>query len=327
MNLIKERYVWIDYAKFFSIFLVVLYHTKPSLLLDSFIGNLLTLLRMPAFFLIAGYLFDIKKYNSLLIFLKHRSKQLLIPYFYFFIIFYFLWIIIGRNMVGSDELSINIYLPIKEFILGTPYIICAPYWFITCLFTIQVIYYLLSKLFNNKFIIFFISIILYIISNNIYIIDFWMISKALYFLPFYTFSNVFKVYINNIKYENNIFISLFLSAILVVYLLLNKNLNYIEYLILGFLILPIYIYCCKTIPKFNGTKLIELFSKNGIIILALQSYIIGFIKILSYKILGYNIFSIDIVINIFLSVIVILITYYPIIFINKYIPFIIGRKK
>ena len=59
---LQKRELWIDYAKFISIFLVVLFHTNPHL--DGYIFDFLKLLRMPAFFLIAGLLFNIDKWNS-----------------------------------------------------------------------------------------------------------------------------------------------------------------------------------------------------------------------------------------------------------------------
>lgn len=55
----KIRYAWVDYAKFFSIFLVVSYHIPHRA--DGYVGELLSLLRMPAFFMIAGFLFNMNK--------------------------------------------------------------------------------------------------------------------------------------------------------------------------------------------------------------------------------------------------------------------------
>ncbi|MEG2151037.1 MAG: acyltransferase family protein, partial [Bacteroidaceae bacterium] len=52
----KERYDWIDYAKFISIFLVISFHTPPHV--TGYIGELIRQLRMPAFFLISGFLFN-----------------------------------------------------------------------------------------------------------------------------------------------------------------------------------------------------------------------------------------------------------------------------
>jgi uncharacterized membrane protein YcfT len=44
----ENRKIWIDYAKCFSIFLVVLFHTNPNL--EGFVFDFLKLLRMPAVF-------------------------------------------------------------------------------------------------------------------------------------------------------------------------------------------------------------------------------------------------------------------------------------
>ena len=91
----KIRYAWVDYAKFFSIFLVVSYHIPHRA--DGYVGELLSLLRMPAFFMIAGFLFNTNKFHSLSYFLKHRSIQLLIPYTSFFTFFYISWLLFGRD--------------------------------------------------------------------------------------------------------------------------------------------------------------------------------------------------------------------------------------
>lgn len=320
----KERFVWIDYAKFITIFLVVFFHTNPDLLSNNFLGKFLGLIRMPAFFLIAGYLFRVEKFESFISFVKHRSKQLLVPYVSFFIIFYILWLCIGRNIVGESEIAISILLPIKEFIMGTPSIICAPYWFITCLFSMQIIYYLVNRLCKKRKLIFFFCMVLSLSSYFINI-DFWLISKAFNYLPFYAFSNLFKDYIKNIEFKVHYkYVILFLFLV-ITSLAIFKEIDNIMYVILGLLILPFYICCCKVLSKFGKNNIIEMIAKNGIIILALQNYVIGIIKILSNKILGYNILYVELYYNVVVTIIVLLLLYYPIIFINKYIPFIIGK--
>lgn len=131
----KIRYAWVDYAKFFSIFLVVSYHIPHRA--DGYVGELLSLLRMPAFFMIAGFLFNTNKFHSLSYFLKHRSIQLLIPYISFFTFFYISWLLFGRDWIGGNELDIPLWKPLMEFAYGTPVTIIAPYWFICCLFALQ----------------------------------------------------------------------------------------------------------------------------------------------------------------------------------------------
>ena len=110
----KQYYAWIDYAKCFSIILVIAFYCPGWN--KGYMGDLLQLLRMPAFFLIAGYLFRTEKFNSLWAFIRHRSIQLLVPFTSFFIIFYILWVSFGRRLTGGEELDIPIYMPIIEFI-------------------------------------------------------------------------------------------------------------------------------------------------------------------------------------------------------------------
>ena len=52
----SERQAWLDYVRFFSIFLVIVFHTPPRLELfdDAVILNL----RVPVFFCISGFLYS-----------------------------------------------------------------------------------------------------------------------------------------------------------------------------------------------------------------------------------------------------------------------------
>ena len=191
----KIRYAWVDYAKFFSIFLVVSYHIPHRA--DGYVGELLSLLRMPAFFMIAGFLFNTNKFHSLSYFLKHRSIQLLIPYISFFTFFYISWLLFGRDWIGGNELDIPLWKPLMEFAYGTPVTIIAPYWFICCLFSMQIIYYLLIRQFPKPIVIIIVSIcpLLHCIPWTSYLP--WNLSAALLYIPFYAFSNMNKDFIQS----------------------------------------------------------------------------------------------------------------------------------
>ena len=192
----KIRYAWVDYAKFFSIFLVVSYHIPHRA--DGYVGELLSLLRMPAFFMIAGFLFNTNKFHSLSYFLKHRSIQLLIPYISFFTFFYISWLLFGRDWIGGNELDIPLWKPLMEFAYGTPVTIIAPYWFICCLFSMQIIYYLLIRQFPKPIVIIIVSIcpLLHCIPWTSYLP--WNLSAALLYIPFYAFSNMNKDFIKSL---------------------------------------------------------------------------------------------------------------------------------
>lgn len=120
--------------------------------------------------MIAGFLFNTNKFHSLSYFLKHRSIQLLIPYISFFTFFYISWLLFGRDWIGGNELDIPLWKPLMEFAYGTPVTIIAPYWFICCLFSMQIIYYLLIRQFPKPIVIIIVSICpLYIVFHGLLI--------------------------------------------------------------------------------------------------------------------------------------------------------------
>lgn len=331
---LTSREIWIDYAKFISIFLVVLFHTNPNL--DGYIFDFLRLLRMPAFFLIAGLLFNMKKWNNFIDFIKHRFKRLIIPYIWFSLIFYILWILIGRNMVGETELAINPLTPIKEFIMGRPNIVLAPYWFITCLFMVQILFYFLKTYINSSIVIIIISILCYwgIIYFDITNLP-WCIDKAFLFLPFYAYANILRENTHKFLLRERIYI-IILTTISFVLLILNNKfvispyINHLLYIISGFCIMPVYIVFCKYIAsKFNITPIsngIKYIGDNNIITLAVQNYIIGFIKILGVKLLAINLLTTNYyILNIVIALTTIVISMSIAFFINQYVPFLIGK--
>lgn len=328
---LKERKVWIDYAKFISIFLVVLFHTNPNL--DGYIFDFLKLLRMPAFFLIAGLLFDINKWNDFTNFFKHRFKRLIVPYFWFSLIFYVLWLAIGRDMVGESELMISRITPIKEFLMGTPNVVLAPYWFITCLFCMQILFYLLKKTIHSNIIIICIAISLYFIIIYLGFNDLpWCLDKAIRYLPFYTLANILREKIDS-QFLQNKYI-LFLSTISAICLLtvdykydVSPYTAHLIYITSGFCIMPIYIAFCKFLAlKSKNSQVIKYVGDNNIVTLALQNYIIGFIKILGMAVFSINLLSTDYyAINVLIALLTIAISIVCALCINKYVPFIVGK--
>ena len=328
----KKREVWIDYAKFISIFLVVLFHTNPNL--DGYIFDFLKLLRMPAFFLIAGLLFDINKWNSFIDFFKYRFKRLIVPYFWFSLIFYLFWLIFGRNLVGGDELNINIFVPIKEFLLGTPNVVVAPYWFITSLFCMQILFYLLKRLTISNYTIIILSVFAYLVIIY-YDIDNlpWCIDKTMRFMPFFAFANILKSHDNN-RFIKQMHLIIILTILSITILIINHKyivspyINHLLYIIAGFSILPMYITFCKLLANtFKESNVIKYVGDNNIITLALQNYIIGFSKIVGIMFFSVNILTTDYYsVNVLLSLFTISIAMICAIFINKYTPFIVGKQ-
>ena len=323
----KPRYIWVDCAKCFSILLVISFHVPYHI--DGYAGDILQLLRMPAFFMISGFLFNIDKYPSFRYFIKHRSIQLLVPYTFFFIVFYFFWLIIGRNIAGGEDLQAPMWRPLFEFFYGTPYLVVAPYWFICCLFSIQLIYYALFKYLPRA-----IAIAIVILCPLLHSIEGiqalpWNLPQAFLYIPFYAFSNQCKTYIATMSLSRrNCFLTC-LSLMLALAGTLHihdfgETIEDILTVACGILILPTYILFIKSIAKIfpKMKKAASFIGKNTIIILALQNYIIGVFKIILSHI-GYN--NGNYGMNILLTLLTVVVCIIPIQIINKYIPFSIGR--
>ena len=113
----KKRIVWLDFAKGFTQFLVVLAHVTSNILNHSEINSttVLNLIRgvsyfsyliiMPVFFTISGYLFkgNIKNRNGYVFLLKKKLVQLGIPYVAFsvFLVPFSLMLGVNTSVVKS----------------------------------------------------------------------------------------------------------------------------------------------------------------------------------------------------------------------------------
>lgn len=328
----QKHYVWVDYAKFLSIFLVVYFHSPP--VLSGMFGASLHFLRMPCFFFLAGLLFRFDKYPTFKQYFVHRSKQLLIPYFCFFILFYTYWLIIGRKTGTSGDLNAPLYQPIIEYLCGAPQIVCRPLWFVPCLFAIQCLYYLLFKQMNRLwstlilFLFPFISLFVNL-EGTPFSLD--MVCSG---IPFYGIASLYRAEIFKfIGQKVNLFIvllSLFIH-VFCSYLLINNPSDlpkiFIE-LIGSFSVLLMAFVLMKKMSDLCGSKyFIANMANNAIIILAFHTYSIIFLQRLIMWLFNQPIdfFEGEYVLKLVIAVVAMISMTIPIWFINKYTPFVLGR--
>ncbi|WP_159885045.1 acyltransferase family protein [Paenibacillus puerhi] len=133
----KNRVVEIDILRGISISLVVMAHTEvPDLLNDT-----LRTFRMPLFFLLSGYLFNVAKYHTAFgDWIKSRIIGLLLPYFTACFAFYALWLI--REQMGESSDLSPTYLFAGIFIgNGDRLAFNTPLWFLVCLFCAELIFW------------------------------------------------------------------------------------------------------------------------------------------------------------------------------------------
>ncbi len=215
----KERIIWLDYAKAIGIFCVVLGHITGNYELKSFIYSF----HIPLFFFISGVFFSPNRYLNYKSFFNKRFRQLLIPYFFFNLITYLFWLFIGRK-VGND-IYVN---PLKPF-LGIFYGHLSnnflehypPFWFITCLFITEQIYFWINQKVKDTFIPYVIFLFFIIGFIDSYLIKQtlpWGINVAFTAVGIYGLGNILKKII--IK-ENNYFNLFFLIIMLLLTILIS----------------------------------------------------------------------------------------------------------
>ncbi len=194
----SKRIEWIDIAKGLGIILVVLGHSG----IGGGVYRWLFSFHMPFFFLVSGLLFSHSKYPTLLLFIKRRGVNLLLPYFIFTIIV-LLWIYLLDTPIFRSDFSV-IYNGWDGY----------PLWFIPVLFGAEICYYLISRCFKSRILIFVsliassvLGFICYV--NNIHVAyNLEVIFTALFF---YGLGNLFKDSVSKIIYkceEYNIFVVL-----------------------------------------------------------------------------------------------------------------------
>lgn len=329
----KQHYIWVDYAKFLSIFLVVYFHSPP--VLSGFAGIFLHLIRIPCFFFLAGLLFKFDKYPTFKQYFIHRSKQLLIPYFCFFILFYTYWLIIGRKTGVADDWAAPFYQPIVEYLRGTPRLVCMPLWFVPCLLVMQCVFYLVFKRIKRLWAVLLLFLFPFIpllvnLENTPCSLD--AVCRG---IPFYGMASLYKNEIFQFveKGKNRIaaFVSLSINLLLS-FLLTHQQNDFGQALIELFgsftILLPVLILM-KWTANFVGRSLfVEKMSRNAIIILAFHTYSIIIIQklILLYSNEPVVFFEGKYILKLIIASGSMLSMILPVWFINKYTPFVLGAK-
>ena len=323
----KTRHLWIDLAKALSITFVVYRHCPPK--------DFEPISSIPFFFFMSGLLFTFEKYPSFTSFIKHRSKQLLVPYFCFFTLFYLFWLFIGRNMSSPEEQELPLYAPIIEYLYGRPVSVCMPLWFVACLFAMQCIFYIFKNLNRNV-----VTLILFLLPFLPCLVDMsnlpWMLDNVCYYFPFYGISCLYKreifLFIKNGK--RYLFCLIFLAICILSSWLLKdvyrENVKIALKMIQSFsIILPLIVLIKKITDKFGVHHLINYIVTNAIIILAFHTYAVRLLDVFITHILNYgpDFYDGNFLLKLCMTIFVIITMFAPIYVINKYFPFILGKGR
>ena len=303
-NKIKFRTRYVDIAKGLGMLAVIWAHiltdyTNPSVIICYAFD-------IPLFFVLAGMMYNSKKYDSFRKLVLRRVKTLLIPYVIFSIASWAIWAIF--NIKSGN----NLLKPLLQTILaqgsGGFLVHNVPLWFVTCLFVVEMLYYFISKLsdYLNILICFIMAIIGHFMLHNSLNFDFtllpWNIESAMSAMLFYCIGNLFVKhlklnFITNFT-ENNtrkmivgILIAIIpftLGALYNGHITLGSNSlgkSTLLLYIVGFIGVAIIISISALLERLKIIGLIEFIGRNSFDFMAVHVPIKGFLIILFGKII------------------------------------------
>ena len=338
----SKRIGWVDIARGIGIFLVVIGHVSQN----PYLGKVIYSFHMPLFFILSGYLYKNIKNLSLKEFVRKKAKSILVPYFIFGIFTLLYWIIIERKIRNQTESPIwqfaNIFLCFGG---DKNYIYNIPLWFLPALLNTEIIFnfFMQKREKYVKILILIISIIGVVYSKYINIRLPFCLDTLMVTLPFYALGYYLKekynekineISDNKIKsIKIYILIPLLLIVTIVLSLLVNKRLD------INNLQLPNYIvlYLCAISGSIAiilmsmkiKSRIFKYLGINSLVIMSLHEPIKRIVIILFSKITTFyvefirnNIFCILVI-----SIITILVIVPEIEVINRYFPFVVGKKR
>lgn len=317
-----KRVDYIDYLKGLSIIWVVWYHTVHPWFVDfSF--------RMPLFFLASGIFFkivDIKTY------IQKKTNQLLIPFIFFSIIYYFYLII--QNLAAHHTLAsfdFGCIWGVFELHKGNEsFVVNPPLWFICALFCQQILTWLLVKTLRKKWLIAIAAIIISWIGLA-YVHDqptLFMFGRSLPYLVYYVFGNLFgKDLIRIIETKSckvaylpfgASFIICVLSIIFKITTSIDETfLTYTE--TFGLIIMLVYIF--KAIHRFRVAYPFWFYGRNSYIVLGMHEIYLTILTIAYNHLYGeVNIWS-----GVLLTLLTLTLLWPTINLMNRYIPMLVGK--
>lgn len=225
----KNRIAWIDVAKFWGIYAIYLGHFgekagQSYLFVFQF--------HVQLFFFLAGCVerFKLKKYSLKEKIIK-EFQTILIPFYFFSMIS----VVINCILVDHYNNVLDYLLTIIKGNIRNTFF-ASGLWFLSCLFCVKIIFFILEKIFKNPYIIWGICIILVIIAEKWihpprwgYNIDSAMKYAIFYATGYYIFEKLERLFLWNTNKKKICGVCLGGSAIIFAVLLWGK-LNLLDFI-------------------------------------------------------------------------------------------------
>lgn len=199
-----KRINFIDTAKGIGILLVVFGHVNYNRDVLTFIYSF----HMPLFFFISGMLFNSKS-KSLGNFVKKKAQSLICPYVLFYVLAMLFYLLLDnlryQNINWDKYASYLLQLFIAQ---GSRVIANVPLWFLPCLFSVEIIYFFISKL-KKPYIIGIsigLSVLGWFLDSKFSPIDTlflpWSLDSAFFVMGFFSMGNLCSEHL--VEYSNTI---------------------------------------------------------------------------------------------------------------------------
>lgn len=297
MNEIKNNILWVDYAKFIGIFLMILGHIiVPNSNLYCFIY----LFHMPLFFIVSGYLYRKK---SAVENYKKLFGGLFIPYllyqFLYLPLVLYNYVIIHNQDFGETLIKSFYGIFQGATISNAPYyIVCGPCWFIMTIMFVKLFFSFFNNKVGNILVLSAFSIVLskVLILNKILLPC--CLNCTILAIPYFGVGMLFRNYkIDFAKYSKYFVVGYMVFAIIILNLILDCNglikmsrpleplFNMSPSLLLmylGGILGSIMVFTISGFPK-KEYPFVDIISKNTLFIIFAQEFILYFLK--AFKIL------------------------------------------
>lgn len=329
----------IDIMKGLGIFLVVFAHVLKN---NGIITNAIYIFHMPLFFIVSGYLIKYEGQCSFLDYLKKKSKGIMCPYFIFSILSFLYWFIIERKFRGEGitidtNIIRNIFLNIFVMKVDSNLLLSnVVLWFLPCLFFSNILFYFIRRI-DKRYIritiVFFIFIIGYILNLKSIILPFAVETVCISVMFIDIGFEIKNINLNNI----NKFIGIFSIMFYIIAVVFNGKVGMLAHMygnpilfILGAVsgtgiiyIISIYISRLKRI-----SNIAIYMGLNSLTIMLVHEPLKRIIIVVASGILHIPVSNIreSVIISCLIGIIVIVIIFPFSIFINKYTPWLVGRK-
>ena len=322
----KARIRYVDIAKGIGILLVVLCHIMSN----SSIYNIIYMFHMPLFFFLSGITFNnTEKFTK---FIEKKFRGICIPYFLFSIVSFIYWILIERKIRNQLDISafknfVNILLCQVE---NNLYIANVVLWFLPCLFISSIIAYNILKKKKGVIYSLLLLIIGYILCTKQITLPFTL--ETSFIAQFFI---ICGFYFNKAKKFNNNLLYLLISILLFIFsAVFNTEVNMLSHSYGNLLLfvmgsisgIYIMIFVCRLIKK---SLVLEKIGKMSLLIMCchepLKRIVLQILSLLLNE--STDIIRTNYIVSIVALVIIIIIIFPFNYLINKYVPFILGKRK